>query len=125
MNKKMLTYGLFVGGAVGAAAALLYAPLSGKELRNQMKESKDEWIKVANDFKVNATELKDSVAKLSQDGKEIIKEIATDVKTAVEEWQNEIEPTKAAMQNEIKNIQTTIAELESKLQDGKETIRPS
>lgn len=125
MNKKMLTYGLLVGGAVGAAAALLYAPLSGKELRKQMRESKDEWIKIANEFKENATELKESVTKLSQDGKEIIKELATDVKIAVEEWQHEIEPTKEAMQTEIKNIQNTIAELESKLQEGKEAIRPS
>lgn len=125
MNKKMLTCGIFVGGAIGAAAALLYAPLSGKELRKQMRESKDEWVKIVNEFKTNATELKESVTKLSQDGKEIIKELATDVKTAVEEWQHEIEPTKEAMQSEIKNIQKTIAELENKLQEGKETIRPS
>ncbi|GIN93180.1 hypothetical protein J6TS1_43370 [Siminovitchia terrae] len=125
MNKKMLTYGLFVGGAVGAAAALLYAPLSGKELRKQMRESKDEWIKIASEFKENATELKESVTKLSHDGKEIIKELATDVKMAVEEWQHEIEPTKEAMQTEIKNIQKTIAELENKLEEGKGVIRPS
>lgn len=121
----MLTYGLFLGGAVGAAAALLYAPLSGKELRKQMKENKDDWIKIANELKENATELKESVTKLSKDGKEIIKELATDVKTTVEEWQHEIGPTKEAMQTEIKNIQKTIAELEDKLQEGKEVIRPS
>ncbi len=125
MNKKMLTYGLLVGGAVGAAAALLYAPLSGKELRKQMRESKDEWIKIASEFKENATDLKESVTKLSLDGKEIIKELATDVKMAVEEWQHEIEPTKEAMQTEIKNIQKTIAELENKLEEGKGVIRPS
>lgn len=119
MNKKMLTYGLVVGGVVGAATALLSAPLSGKDLRKQVKEAKNEWIRIANEFKVNAAEMKDSVTKLSKEGTAIIKELATDVKSVVEEWQQDIEPTKESMQQEIKNIQQTIADLEKKLQKGK------
>lgn len=123
MNKKLLTYGFIIGGAVGAATALLSAPLSGKELRSQVKETRDDWLRIANEFKENAAELKESVSSLTKDGKEIIQDLATDMKTAVAEWQQDIEPTKEAMQNEIKNIQQTISELEGKLQEGKEKIK--
>ncbi|HEY4553438.1 MAG TPA: YtxH domain-containing protein [Bacillaceae bacterium] len=122
MNKKALTCGILIGGVVGAAAALLSAPLSGKELRNQVKNSKGEWIKIANDLKENAIEIKDSVSKLSQEGKTIFQELAGDVKTAVQEWQQEIQPNKEAMQEEMEEIQNTIARLEQKLKEDKATV---
>ncbi|MFK4998216.1 YtxH domain-containing protein [Bacillus sp. N9] len=40
MNTKAFALGVFIGSAVGAAAALLTAPSSGKELRGQIKDSK-------------------------------------------------------------------------------------
>ncbi|MBS4204179.1 YtxH domain-containing protein [Lederbergia citrea] len=125
MNKKALAYGILIGGVVGAATALLTAPLSGKELRNQVKDAKGEWIRIAQDIKEDAMEIKDSVTKLSIEGKEIIKELASDVKLAVEEWQRDIEPNKDAMREEMREIQHTIAQLEQKLQEEKTTVSSS
>jgi len=122
LNSKALAYGILVGGVVGAATALLTAPSSGKELRNQLKESKSEWIRIAQDLKEDAMDIKNSVAKVSKEGKEIIKELAGDVKMAVEEWQRDIEPNIEAMQEEMKDIQNTIAQLEQKLQEEKSTV---
>ncbi|MBW8349640.1 YtxH domain-containing protein [Bacillus sp. IITD106] len=122
MNTKALAYGVLIGGVVGAAAALLTAPSSGKELRNQLKESKGEWIRIAQDLKEDAIDIKNSVAKVSKEGKEIIKELAGDVKMAVEEWQKEIEPNISAMQEEMREIQNTISQLEQKLQENKSTV---
>ncbi|MCJ8005905.1 YtxH domain-containing protein [Lederbergia wuyishanensis] len=122
MNTKALAYGILVGGVVGAATALLTAPSSGKEFRNQLKESKGEWVRIAQDLKEDAVDIKNSVAKVSKEGKEIIKELAGDVKMAVEEWQREIEPNISAMQKEMREIQDTIAQLEQKLQEEKSTV---
>lgn len=119
MNGKALTYGLIIGGAVGFATALLAAPLSGKELRSQMKESKENWVRIAQDLKEDANDIKDSVSKLSKEGREIIKELASDVKMAVDEWQHDIEPNRVALQEEMQEIQKTIAQLERKLQENK------
>ena len=52
-------------------------PLSGKDLRNQVKDSTNDWIKIATDIKDNAVDIKDSVAKLSKEGKEIFKDLAS------------------------------------------------
>ncbi|MCR2821074.1 YtxH domain-containing protein [Lederbergia panacisoli] len=122
MNTKALAYGILVGGVVGAATALLTAPSSGKELRSQLKESKGEWIRIAQDLKEDAMDIKNSVAKVSKEGKEIIKELAGDVKMAVEEWQRDIEPNIEAMQEEMREIQNTIAQLEQKLQEEKSSV---
>lgn len=122
MSTKALVYGILVGGVVGAATALLTAPNSGKELRNQIKDSKGEWVKLVQELKEDAIDIKDSVTKASLEGKEIIKELAGDLKIAVEEWQKNIEPNKDAMQEEIKEIQATIAQLEQKLQEEKTPV---
>lgn len=119
MDKKAFAYGILVGGVVGAAAALLSAPLSGKDLRNQVKDSTNDWIKIATDIKDNAVDLKDSVAKLSKEGTEIFKDLASDVKMAVEEWQQDTDPNREALHKEMKEIQQTIARLEQKLHDNK------
>ncbi len=87
MNGKALITGILVGGVVGAATALLTAPSSGKELRTQVKESKNDWVKMATELKEDVMDIKDSVTKVSKEGKEVIKELAADVKVAVEEWQ--------------------------------------
>ncbi|MDQ0174787.1 YtxH domain-containing protein [Bacillus chungangensis] len=116
MNKKSFSLGILIGGALGAAAALLYSPSSGKELRLQIKETTNEWTKIMIDLKNNANDLKDSVSKLTKEGKDIIKEISHDVKTAVNDWQKQTEPNKERLQEEVIKIQKTLEELEQKLQ---------
>lgn len=36
MNKKSLIFGILAGGAIGAAASVLFAPKSGNELRKDI-----------------------------------------------------------------------------------------
>lgn len=50
---KGLLIGLFTGGAVGAALALLFAPKSGRELRSDITEMTNKYIDKAGDI-VNA-----------------------------------------------------------------------
>jgi len=47
---KGLIIGLLAGGAIGAVAALLYAPKSGKELRADIKERADDLIEGSDEY---------------------------------------------------------------------------
>lgn len=112
MNKKGFILGVLVGGVAGACAALLTTPVSGENLRGQIKDSTNDWMKMANDIKGDAIELKESVSNLTKEGKEIFTELATDVKVAVQEWQQDISSNRENLQKEMQEIQDTIAKLE-------------
>jgi len=49
-NKSEFMLGLVIGGVVGAAAALLYAPKSGAETRDQLKQKGEELKDGAHDL---------------------------------------------------------------------------
>jgi gas vesicle protein len=45
--------GILIGGTIGAAIALLYAPRSGKETRQLLRKSADDLPKIAEEFSSN------------------------------------------------------------------------
>jgi gas vesicle protein len=114
MNKKALTYGFILGSAAGAITALINAPSSGKVLRGQLRETTNDWSKNITEIKESLISLKNSVSKLSSEGKDIALELIYDIKTSVNQWQKETEPNKQALFDEMKAIQKTIKELELK-----------
>lgn len=77
-GKGLLLFGLFIGGIVGAATALLTAPKSGRELRNDIRLKKDEYLDDTSEYleiaKTKATDLinegKKRSEKLISDAKE-------------------------------------------------------
>ncbi|WP_158598228.1 YtxH domain-containing protein [Falsibacillus albus] len=121
MNKKIFSYGLLFGTAIGAVSALLSAPSSGKELRTQLQESGDEWLNTLKEIKVNVQGLKDSVAKVSKEGKDTILQLTSDIKEIVQQWQLDSKPNKDQLKLEIAEIQQTIAELESEIHKSDKT----
>ncbi|RDI47871.1 YtxH domain-containing protein [Falsibacillus pallidus] len=121
MNKKIFSYGLLVGAAVGAVSALLTTPSSGRDLREQLQHSAEEWLEMVKDMKVNVVNLKDSVAKLSAEGKETILQLTSDIKEIVQQWQMESKPIKEQLDKEIAEIQRTIEELESEIRSEDKT----
>ncbi len=114
LNKKAFSIGLFIGGTIGAVTSLLSAPSSGKKLREELKNSTNEWIEILSELKTNANELKDSLTNLSIEGKEIVRDLSSDIKTTVEQWRNNIEPNKRQLQSELREIQQTLEDLEQK-----------
>jgi len=56
---SMFFQGALIGGFLGAAAALLFAPKSGKELRADVKESTREAQAIIEDAKRRAVEWKE------------------------------------------------------------------
>ncbi|MBS1911293.1 MAG: YtxH domain-containing protein [Bacteroidetes bacterium] len=53
---KGLLIGIFTGGAIGAALALLFAPKSGRELRSELSEATNKYIDKAGDILNTANE---------------------------------------------------------------------
>jgi gas vesicle protein len=73
--------GILAGGAIGAILALLYAPKSGRELRNDIKTKKDEYLEEANKY---IAEARNKAKVLINEGKEKSEKIINDAKTKSE-----------------------------------------
>lgn len=78
---KKFVFGAAIGGAIGALAALLFAPKKGSELRNDIKVKTDDLMEKSSDIREKGsqwvsiavekgTEIKDQVVAKSQDLKD-------------------------------------------------------
>jgi gas vesicle protein len=107
------TTGLVLGGLVGAAAALLYAPKKGNEMRESLRESslklKDRTLQMKDETMLKAQlgkmEAKDKVESMKdkksnmnfsarqklQEAKNTVEEVKEDAKSAIEEAKKEAE----------------------------------
>ncbi len=121
MNKKSLAYGLLIGGVVGGVASLLSSPSSGKEIRAQIKEKKDDWTEVIEEMKGHISELKESIGTLSGEGKETVLQLSKDLQASFKQWQASTEPNNQRLQEEIQSIQRTIEDLEKSINSANTT----
>ena len=74
--------GLLAGGAIGAAIALLYAPKTGKELRQDIKSRTDDYLDEADKY---IAEAKDKAINLINDGKKKSEKLIKEAKEKSEE----------------------------------------
>jgi len=74
--------GLLAGGAIGAALALLYAPKTGKELRQDIKLKTDDYLDEADKY---IAEAKDKAIHLINDGKKKSEKLIKDAREKSEE----------------------------------------
>lgn len=74
---KGLMVGFFTGGIVGAVIALLYAPKSGKELRDDIKRKSTELVDEAEEYLETA---KKKANDLINEGKEKSNQLISDAK---------------------------------------------
>jgi len=79
---KGLLIGFLAGGIVGAIAALLYAPKSGKELRQDIKNKTDGYLDDAERFVADA---RDKARDLINEGKKKSDKLISEAKTKSEE----------------------------------------
>ncbi|WP_309720225.1 YtxH domain-containing protein [Armatimonas sp.] len=77
-NKSDFLVGLLIGGALGAALALLYAPQSGEETRGKLKEKGGE-------FKEKTTETYDKARTKATEVGGTLKEKTTTIASSVKE----------------------------------------
>ena len=69
--------GFLAGGAIGAILALLYAPKTGRELRNDIKSRTDEYLDEADKY---IAEARNKAKVLINDGKKKSEKIINDAK---------------------------------------------
>lgn len=79
---KGLLIGFLTGGIVGAAIALLYAPKSGKDLRNDIKNKSNEFLDEADKFVDVA---KEKASAMINEGKQKSEKLVADAKVKAEE----------------------------------------
>jgi gas vesicle protein len=92
--------GLGVGALIGAAAALMMAPKTGSETRDDLKAMSDDFTAKA--CKVTK-ELTDSSQDLLKKGKELIEATTVKVHEAVDAGKQAIEKKKAETETEASN----------------------
>ena len=67
--------GLLIGGVLGALAGIFFAPKSGKELRSDIKEKGNEFLKDTKNIYADAgTKAKDIIEEVKHQAKELKKE---------------------------------------------------
>jgi gas vesicle protein len=85
---KGLLVGFLTGAAVGSIIALLFAPKSGRELREDIKSKSQEFIDDADKYIANA---KDKASDLINEGKRKSERLVTETKEKVETLLGEAE----------------------------------
>ncbi|WP_050614236.1 YtxH domain-containing protein [Bacillus testis] len=112
MKGKNVMLGFLAGAAVGGIATLLYAPASGKDLRKNIKENKEDIQVILADIKERIKDMKSETVSASNVSKETIKVFVSDVKERISAWKTDIEPHKQDIQYRIKEIESALGELE-------------
>ena len=81
-NEKfgMLVVGIFLGGLIGSAIALLYAPTSGKKLRKKIVDKADNLIDDAHELYDSS---KEKAEELVKEGKKKAADLIHDAKKIV------------------------------------------
>jgi gas vesicle protein len=127
---KGLLIGLLAGGAVGAILGLLFAPKSGRELREDIKHKSDEYLDDAEKYITDArTKAKD----LINEGKRRSEKLITDAKTKSDELLKDAEKiftdakTKAsgAVQTGKKSVENETDKLKTAFKAGVDAYKES
>ncbi|WP_167578563.1 YtxH domain-containing protein [Jeotgalibacillus proteolyticus] len=125
MNVKLLSYGLLVGLAAGAASALFTAPQSGKELRGTIKNTKDNWSDHMLEIQMNLQQVKESIQQVSKEGKDSLQSVIVELKDSIQAWKSESDPAISNLQEELAAIQATMEELERSINQDEKSPQPS
>lgn len=111
-KRKSIICGFIVGGIVSAAATLLSTPASGKEMRTNIKNQREEVAKSFERIKNDGSLLAEQITQTSKEGAALIKDLSLDVKDSIESWKHTIEPHQKRIQTHLAQIEDRLKELE-------------
>jgi len=114
---KGLLVGFLTGGIVGAAVALLYAPKSGKELRQDIREKAGELTDEAEKFLENA---KVKASEMINEGKIKSEQLITDAKSKAQEL---LRDTEKVISDAKSNINSETGRVRDAVKAGMDTYK--
>lgn len=114
---KGLLIGFITGSVIGSIVALLYAPKSGKELRQDIKEKTDELMEEAEGYLANA---KVKATELMNDGKKKSEKLIAETKIKVDGLMKEAEQVLQEAKSKTNDI---IASGKSNLEKESEKLK--
>lgn len=122
VHVKEFLIGTFVGGLVGATTALLFAPKSGKDLRNEIQEQKDLLLNKTNQYRELVVE---KGSELAAAAKEKTVALTDAVQSQSKDLLNKVKPLRAKnedtpVQEEVpteEEVQQKLTETEQELEE--------
>ncbi len=118
---KGLLIGVFAGAAIGSVISLLFAPKSGKKLREEIKTKSLDFIEDADEYVSNARE---KASQLIKDVKKKSELLVGDAEKKIEAFKNDSEKSLIDMKNKVENyIQTGKNKLEEERERVKSAIK--
>ena len=112
MNGKRVLLVFFAGAVVAGVGTLLFAPTSGKNLRKNIVENKEDFQEIFVEIKSKINQMKQETVSATHVSKEVISVFISEVKDLIQSWKKEIEPHKNEIQFRIKEIENALGELE-------------
>lgn len=98
---KGLLIGFLTGAAVGSIIALLYAPKSGKELREDIKNKSQDLIEDADEY---ISKAKDKASQLINEGKKKSEKLVAETKEKVDNLLDEAEKILSDAKDKAGNV---------------------
>lgn len=118
---KGLLIGLFTGGALGAAMALLYAPKSGKELRKDIRDRSDEYLDEAEKY---ISQAREKAVDMINEGKKRSEKLIKDAKDRSDQLMKDAERVyKDAKGKASDSIKTGKESLDQKKEQVRDAIK--
>ena len=113
MKAKSLGIGFITGFDVAGVGVLLSTPAPGKEVRSNLKETKDETVLLLQDVQEAVIQLKNDCISAANVSKAQVNMFIKDVKELIQEWNADAKQHTDAIQVQIKDVETAINELEA------------
>lgn len=112
MKKSNWLAGLIIGGMAGAVTTLLTTPSSGKDLKKNLRKTKDFMKETAKEVISNTDYLKQTVSQFLHEGKTVIPQTSRELKESIKLWQENIQSNKNAIEEGVHHIQVSVKNLE-------------
>lgn len=125
MKASTFFVGLVSGLVAGSAVVLFSTPQSGSELRSNVKMASSDWKEKLSEVKFQISDLKQSIAGLTNTAKTDVPQTINELKQTVQQWQSETAPIQESLQNEIASIQLAMEELEKSITKHQKDASPA
>ena len=118
---KGLLIGIFTGAAIGSISALLYAPKSGKKLREEIKTRSNDFLEDTDEYVSN---VKEKASHLIKDVKKRSESLVADSEKKIDAMKYESEKILSDVKNKVENyIQTGKDILENESERLKSAVK--